>query len=69
VEVQVSQLRVALRVVDEDERGGVEVGLSLEPGLPLDQDVRTVLLGRVGALLLNVRPSRSRTSRSCRPTS
>src|SRR5829696_4204118 len=47
-------------LVDEDEPGGIEVELALEPGFPSRQDVGAILLGCVGGLFLNVRPARSR---------
>jgi len=42
------------RLVDEDQTPRIEVRLAVKPGLPLAQDVGTVLLGRVGCLFLRV---------------
>ena len=42
------------RLVDEDQALGIKVGLGVEPGLTLAQDVGTVLLGRVPGLFLSV---------------
>jgi hypothetical protein len=36
--------------VDEDEARGIEIELVLEPGLAPGQDIRAVLLGRMGRL-------------------
>ena len=47
-------------LVDEDEFAGIEFELGVEPVLAPLQNVRTVLLGRVRGLFLNVRPQRSR---------
>jgi len=44
------------RLVDEDEALRIEIRLPVEPGLPLFQDVRTVLLDRVTSLFLRVIP-------------
>ncbi len=41
-------------LVDEDQAIGVEIELPLEPGLPLLQDVRPVLLAGVPGLFLRV---------------
>jgi hypothetical protein len=46
VAVQVSSMKTS--------RVGVEIGLSVEPGAPLAQDVRMVLLDRVAGLLFRV---------------
>ena len=48
------------RLVDEHEPGRIEIELAVEPLFPSAQNVRAVLLGRVGGLFLNVRPARSR---------
>ena len=48
------------RLVDKHEAGGIEIELGVEPVLAPLQDIRTVLLGRVRRLFLNVRPQRSR---------
>ena len=51
-------------LVDEHESAGIEIELGVEPVLAPLQDVRTVLLGRVRGLFLNVRPQRSRKVQS-----
>ena len=51
-------------LVDEDEAGGVEVELIVEPGLPPAQNVRTALLGRVRGLFFAVTPRRSKKRHS-----
>ena len=48
------------RLVDEDEPLWVEVELALEPGLAPLQNIRPILLRRMGGLFLTVRPQRSR---------
>ena len=45
-------------LVDEDEPLRVEIGLGVEPGAPLAQNVRTVLLDRVAGLFFRVIPRR-----------
>ncbi len=40
-------------LVDEHEPLGIEIGLRLEPGAALPQDVRTVLLNRVAGLFFS----------------
>lgn len=50
--------------VDEDEPVRVEIELRLEPGLALLQDVRPVLLGRVGGLFLRVMAWRAKKRRT-----
>ena len=40
--------------VDEDQTIGIEVELSLEPGLALDHDIRALLLAGVRGLFLRV---------------
>ena len=47
-------------LVDEDELFGIEIELSLEPRFPSPQNIRALLLGRVGGLFLNVRPRASK---------
>jgi hypothetical protein len=44
--------------VDENKALGVEIGLGVEPGAPLLQDVRAVLLDRVAGLFFRVIPRR-----------
>jgi hypothetical protein len=40
--------------VDEDEARGIQIELALEPGLAPGQDIRAILLGRMGCLFLRV---------------
>ena len=48
------------RLVDEHQPFGIEIGLTVEPGLAPLYDVRTIPLRGVGGLFLYVRPQRSR---------
>ena len=48
------------RLVDEHQPFGVEIGLTVEPGLASLYDVRAIPLGGVGGLFLYVRPQRLR---------
>lgn len=50
--------------VDEDQRVGIEVELSLEPFLATLQDVGAVLLARVAGLFLRVIPCRAKKRHS-----
>ena len=45
-------------LVDEDQPFGIEIGLGVEPGPALAQDVGTVLLNRVASLFFRVIPRR-----------
>ena len=45
-------------LVDEDQTLGVEIGLGVEPGPALAQDVRAVLLDGVASLFFRVIPRR-----------
>ena len=51
-------------LVDEDEPVGIEIELGLEPGPALLQDVRPILLGRVGGLFLRVMAWRAKKRRT-----
>ena len=51
-------------LVNEHQMGRVKIELFLEPGLATRQDVRPVLLGRVGALFFTVIPCRSKNRHS-----
>lgn len=46
--------------IDEDELGGIEVQLIIEPALALLQEIGAVLLYRVASLFLRVWPCRTR---------
>ena len=52
--VEPSHLGGGPRLIDENQAGGLEVELPLEPGASAPQDVRTVLLRRVRVLFLRV---------------
>ena len=52
-------------LVDEDELLGVEIELSLEPRFPLPQNIRALLLGRMGGLFLNLGRLAAFTSAEC----
>jgi hypothetical protein len=55
-------------LIDEDETGGIEVELAVEPGLPALQDVGTLLLQCVCGLFLNDQPRpRSQSLNVLRP--
>jgi hypothetical protein len=55
-------------LVDEDETSGVEVELTVEPGLPALQDVGTLLLQCMCGLFSNVQPRpRSQSLNVLRP--
>lgn len=45
---------VGPRLVDDDQASGIEIELSIEPGLPPREDVRPVLLARVAGVFLCV---------------
>ena len=45
-------------LVDEHQPLGIEIGLRLEPGPALPQDIRTILLDRVAGLFFRVMPWR-----------
>jgi hypothetical protein len=51
-------------LVDEDETVRIEIRLTIEPVPPPLQDVRPILLARMGGLFLNVSPQRSRNVHS-----
>ena len=51
-------------LVDENEALGIEIRLTVEPGLPLRQDVRAILLSRVRGLFFQVIPWRSKKRHS-----
>ena len=44
---QVGNLGRGAGLIDEDELLGIEIGLSVEPGLAADGDIRPLLLGGV----------------------
>jgi transposase len=44
------------RLINEDQAFWIEIGLGVEPGLTLAQDVGTALLGRMPGLFLSVIP-------------
>ena len=56
--VRARHVRRGPGLVDEHELLGIEIGLRLEPGAALAQDVRTVLLDRMSGLFFRVMPRR-----------
>jgi hypothetical protein len=41
-------------LVDEHEPFGIEIGLGIEPVLAFPQDIRAILLGRMGGIFFRV---------------
>jgi len=52
------------RFIDEDQALGIEIELTVEPALPLPQDVGPVLLDSMASLFLRVMPRRSKNRHS-----